>query len=182
MSALSVQMQAGLEEDATRANIKLIISGGQNEPRDAIAGAAWALLTHPDQHALILSGKATYADAFDEYVRWISPIGMSPRRIARTDTVDGVTFQPEDRAFFMFSSAGHDEAYFTAPELFDITRDSAMAIPFGAGPHFCGGAAISRGRSSWNSQPARLPSTSERTWNCTSMAKPMPSTSNISLP
>ena len=144
MSALSVQMQAGLEEDATRANIKLIISGGQNEPRDAIAGAAWALLTHPDQHALILSGKATYADAFDEYVRWISPIGMSPRRIARTDTVDGVTFQPEDRAFFMFSSAGHDEAYFTTPEVFDITRDSAMAIPFGAGPHFCGGAAISR--------------------------------------
>ena len=64
--------------------------------------------------------------------------------MARTDTVRGVTFEPDDRVFFMFSSAGHDEAYFTDPERFDITRDTAMAIPFGAGPHFCGGAAIAR--------------------------------------
>ncbi|MDQ2093189.1 cytochrome P450 [Rhodalgimonas zhirmunskyi] len=143
-SALSVQMQAGLDEASTRANIKLIISGGQNEPRDAIAGAAWALLTHPDQHALIQNGSASYAQAFEEYVRWISPIGMSPRRIARDTTINGITFPQEARAFFMFSSAGHDEAYFTDPTRFDITRDTGPAIPFGAGPHFCGGAAISR--------------------------------------
>lgn len=143
-SALSVQMQAGLEDSATRANIKLIISGGQNEPRDAIAGAAWALLTHPEQHALITQGKARYLDAFNEYVRWIAPIGMSPRRVAREDTIDGITFTPESRTFFMFSSASHDEAHFDTPERFDITRDTSAAIPFGAGPHFCGGAAIAR--------------------------------------
>ncbi|WP_306006953.1 cytochrome P450 [Aquicoccus porphyridii] len=144
MSALSVQMQAGLDEPATRANIKLIISGGQNEPRDAIAGAAWALITHPDQHALIRQGRASYAQAFAEYARWISPIGMSPRRVARRDTVCGVTFEPEDRVFFMFSSAGHDEQHFDNPHIFDITRDNGPAIPFGAGPHFCGGAAVAR--------------------------------------
>ena len=144
LSALSVQMQAGLDEAATRANIKLIISGGQNEPRDAIAGAAWALLNHPDQHALIQAGKASYAQAFEEYVRWISPIGMSPRRVARPDTTCSVTFAPEDRVFFMFSSAGRDEVHFTDPERFEITRNTAAAIPFGAGPHFCGGAAIAR--------------------------------------
>jgi len=144
MSALSVQMQAGLSEATTRANIKLIISGGQNEPRDAIAGAAWALITHPEQHAMIHVGSASYGDAFDEYVRWISPIGMSPRRVARPDTVAGVTFAPEDRVFFMFSSASHDEAHFDTPETFDITRDTSQSIPFGAGPHFCGGAAIAR--------------------------------------
>jgi len=143
-AALSVQMRAGLSDAATRANIKLIISGGQNEPRDAIAGAAWALLTHPDQHALIHEGKASYAQAFEEYTRWISPIGMSPRRIARANTACGVAFEPEDRVFFMFSSAGHDEAHFDTPERFDITRNTGPAIPFGAGPHFCAGAAIAR--------------------------------------
>ena len=39
-SLLSVQMQAGLSNTQIRANLKLAISGGQNEPRDAIAGAA----------------------------------------------------------------------------------------------------------------------------------------------
>ena len=50
-SLLSVMLEADMPMDSLRANIKLAISGGQNEPRDAIAGAAWALLTHPDQLA-----------------------------------------------------------------------------------------------------------------------------------
>ncbi|MDX5413574.1 MAG: cytochrome P450, partial [Rhodobacterales bacterium] len=143
-SALSVMLQAGLPMDSIRANIKLIISGGQNEPRDAIAGTIWALLSHPDQLAQVQAGQATWAQAFDEYARWISPIGMSPRRVAQVDTVCGVTFQPEDRVFFMFSSAGRDEAHFTRPEQFDITRNTGPAISFGAGPHFCAGAAAAR--------------------------------------
>jgi hypothetical protein len=38
MSAISVMDRAGLGPDRISANTKLIISGGQNEPRDAIAG------------------------------------------------------------------------------------------------------------------------------------------------
>ena len=144
MSALSVQLAANLPMASIRANIKLIISGGQNEPRDAIAGTAYALLQNPTQHDLITTGKATYSDAFEEYARWMSPIGMSPRRVARTDTVCGVTFAPEDRVFFMFSSAGHDETYFDTPEQYDLTRNTRPAISFGAGPHFCAGAAVAR--------------------------------------
>ncbi|MEP3333886.1 cytochrome P450 [Sedimentitalea sp.] len=143
-SALDVQLRAGLADPNIRANIKLIISGGQNEPRDAIAGTIWALLTHPDQLQLILNGQAKFAQAFTEYARWISPIGMSPRRIGRTETVQGVTFEPEDKAFLMFSSACRDEAHFDNPDSFDITRNTQPAISFGAGPHFCAGAAASR--------------------------------------
>ena len=62
-SLLSVMTEAGMTEDMVRANIKLTISGGQNEPRDAIAGAIWALLTHPDQLALALSGEVSWLQA-----------------------------------------------------------------------------------------------------------------------
>ena len=31
-----------------------------------------------------------------------------------------------------------------APERFDVTRDHAASLTFGAGPHFCAGAAASR--------------------------------------
>ena len=143
-SLLSVQVEAGLPMESTRANVKLAISGGQNEPRDAIAGAVWALLTHPDQLALILDGQATWADAFEEYVRWISPIGMSPRRIAQPHRFEGIDFEPEARVFFMFGAANRDETHFADPDRFDITRDASKHIAFGAGPHFCAGAAASR--------------------------------------
>ena len=144
LSALAVQKAGGMSKESLHANIKLIISGGQNEPRDAIAGTLWALLTHPDQFTLVKSGNYTYQNAFSEYARWISPIGMSPRRIAQTDTIKDVTFEPEDRAFLMFASACRDEDWFEDPDRFDLTRDTQAAISFGAGPHFCAGAAAAR--------------------------------------
>jgi cytochrome P450 len=144
-SLLSVMLRAGLSDESVRANIKLSISGGQNEPRDAIAGAVWALLAHPDQLARVLRGDVTWRRVFDEYVRWMSPIAMSPRRVAQCFTVDGVTLQPEDRVFFMFGSANRDESFFDEPDRFDLTRsDSSAHIAFGAGPHYCAGAAASK--------------------------------------
>jgi cytochrome P450 len=143
-SALKVMHDAGMNDDSLSANIKLIISGGQNEPRDAIAGTVWALINHPSQLAMILEGKATWLDAFNEYARWMAPIGMSPRRVVQQHTIEGITLMPEDRVFFMFGSAGRDEAHFDAPDTFNITRNTQAAISFGAGPHFCAGAAAAR--------------------------------------
>ena len=143
-SLLSVQLEAGLSPEQYRANIKLAISGGQNEPRDAIAGTVWALLSHPDQWALIQSGQAEYRDAFEEYARWMSPIGMSPRRIAKPYNLNGITLEPDDMVFLMFGSANRDDLVFEKPDVFDVTRNNAPSIPFGAGPHFCAGAWASR--------------------------------------
>jgi cytochrome P450 len=145
-SLLKAFVDSGMPEASVRANIKLTISGGQNEPRDAIAGTVWALLTHPQQHALIESGQYTYADAFEEYVRWISPIGMSPRRVAKPFSYRGIDFEPEDRVFFLFGAANRDATQFAVPHKFDITRNRARErhVAFGAGPHFCAGAAASR--------------------------------------
>jgi cytochrome P450 len=143
-SILSVLLAAGQPIESVRANVKLAISGGQNEPRDAISGAIWALLTHPDQLALVRANKAKWIDAFEEYARWIAPIGMSPRRVAKSWCYRGVDFEPEDRVFFMFGSANRDEACFQEPDRFDITRDTQKSIAFGAGPHYCAGAFASR--------------------------------------
>lgn len=143
-SLLSVMLQSGMPMESIRANIKLAISGGQNEPRDAVAGTVWALLTHPEQLELAKAGKVSWMQVFEEYARWISPIGMSPRRIARPWTIRGIDFEPEDRIFFMFGSANRDERVFERGDQFDVTRDTSKSIAFGAGPHFCAGAWASR--------------------------------------
>ncbi|MEM9575112.1 MAG: cytochrome P450 [Pseudomonadota bacterium] len=143
-SLLGTLCQTDQPMESIRANIKLAISGGQNEPRDAIAGAIWALLTHRDQLERILKGEHTWLAAFEEYARWISPIGMSPRRIAQDFEWNDIDLKAEERLFFMFGSANRDEDMFENPDAFDISRDTSKAISFGAGPHFCAGAAASR--------------------------------------
>ena len=47
-SGISVSIGAGQPMNNIQLNIKLVISGGQNEPRDAIAGTAASLLTPPN--------------------------------------------------------------------------------------------------------------------------------------
>lgn len=143
-SIVSVLSRAGQGIESIRANVKLAISGGQNEPRDAIAGCAWALMSNPDQLDKIQSGEATWLNAFEEYSRWMSPIGMTPREITKDFVWNEVLIPKGSRAFLMFGSANRDQDYFDRAEEFQITRDTRKAISFGSGPHFCAGAAASR--------------------------------------
>ncbi len=144
LDMINVMLAAGLPEESLRANIKLTITGGQNEPRDVISGAIWALLTHPEQLAMVKAGKVSWMQVFEEFVRWLSPIGMSPRIIAQEHKIGDVTLEAGDNIFFMLGSANRDEAYFGDADQFDITRDAGKHIAFGAGPHFCAGAWISK--------------------------------------
>ena len=143
-SILSVLLQAGQPVAQIRANIKLAISGGQNEPRDAISGCIWTLLTHPDQFKPVSHGNIPWLQVFEEYARWTSPIGMSPRRIAKDHAIGDIQLKADDRAFLMFGAANRDEEHFHNPDQFDLTRDASNHIAFGAGPHFCAGAWASK--------------------------------------
>src|SRR5882672_6362450 len=104
-SLLSMMIHGGMPEENVRHNIKLTISGGQNEPRKAIAGTVWALLTHRQEFARVRDGTVSWMQVFEEFARWISPIGMSPRRVAKAASVNGVAFSADDRVFLMFGSA-----------------------------------------------------------------------------
>lgn len=143
-SLIQVMLAGGMPLENVRHNIKLTISGGQNEPRKAIAGAAWAVLTHPEVRADVEAGHVRWLQVFEEFIRWLSPIGMSPRRIAARVDIHGVTLEPEDRAFLMFNSANRDETYFADADRFQPQRDTTKSIAFGAGPHFCAGAWAAR--------------------------------------
>ena len=143
-SLLSVFALKNEKFEMISANVKLAISGGQNEPRDAIAGTVATLLQNPIQLEKILNGEFDWLMAFEEYARWMSPIGMSPRRIAKDFSYKDFNFFENDRVFLMFGSANRDVDIFEKPDEFQLDRDTARSISFGAGPHFCAGAWISK--------------------------------------
>ena len=42
---------------------------------------------------------------FEEYARWMSPIGMSPRRVAKEYSYSNINFEVNDRVFsYVWSS------------------------------------------------------------------------------
>ena len=145
-SVLSSMLHAEHEHtlEQIRANVKVIIGGGLNEPRDSILTTVYGLLLQPDQRARVEADPTLYRAAFEEAVRWISPIGMYPRRVT-CDTVLGDTAVKEgDQLGICVGAANRDESRFADPDAFDVFRKRGQHLGFGAGPHFCAGTWVAR--------------------------------------
>jgi len=120
-----------------RANVKVIVGGGLNEPRDATCTALCGLLSDPAQLSEARDNPARRKDVFEEAVRWVAPIGMYPRRVARRVELGGAILEPDDQIGLVVASACHDESKFDNAERFDIDRKRAPHLAFGSGAHFC---------------------------------------------
>jgi len=127
-----------------QANIKVAVGGGLNEPRDAILSAAFALLSNPEQRRAVREDPSLFMAVFEEAVRWISPIGMYPRRVTQDTTLGGVELKAETQIGVCVGAANRDPVRFKDAAEFNIFREKASHLGFGAGPHFCAGTWVAR--------------------------------------
>lgn len=130
--------------ESLRANIKMTIGGGVNEPRDALGVAAWALFEHPDQQAQVLADPTLWPTVFEESIRWIAPIGLYPRQTTRDVVLEGVMIPKGSHLGISLLSANRDETVWDDPHLFDINRPRKPHLAFGGGTHFCAGAWVAK--------------------------------------
>ena len=109
------QIEAELSEEQYMANVVLAVSGGQNEPRDVLSGTAWALLNNPDQLAKIKSEQYGWSDGCEEYLRYMAPISLVARQIAKPLEIHGHQFNVGDFIVLFIASGNRDESYFENP-------------------------------------------------------------------
>ncbi|WP_432846425.1 cytochrome P450 [Amycolatopsis sp. CA-161197] len=124
----------------------LMLTAGHETTVNLLDQAVTAMLTHPEQLALVRSGKRTWSDVVEETLRWQAPVAYLPLRYAVTDIDLGDVVIPEgDAILAAYAAAGRDEAEYgeTAGE-FDITRGVKQHLAFGHGIHHCLGAPLAR--------------------------------------
>ena len=127
-----------------RANVKMTIGGGLNEPRDALGVAAWALLTHREQRRAVEADPSLWNAAFDETIRWVAPIGLYSRQVARDTELAGVRLPAGARLGICILSANRDERVWQDADRFDVRREVKPHLAFGKGVHVCLGAWVAR--------------------------------------
>lgn len=130
--------------EQVKANVKVICGGGLNEPRDAACTLVYALLTNPGQRDEVVSGAVPWKQAFEESIRWVAPIGMYPRSVAKPAVLSGIQLEPGMAIGLTAGSACRDERHFPDAGRFDIHRERHPHLGFGSGGHFCLGAWVAR--------------------------------------
>ena len=138
-SVTSHLLQAGLPEEVVRANVNLTISGGMNEPQHMITNFVWSLSKRPDQLELLRAGQVAWGDAFEETVRWLSPIGMLPRETTQDVDWFGSRIPARSSVGLLLACANRDTAVFENPDEYDVTRVARGHLAFGSGTHMCAG-------------------------------------------
>jgi cytochrome P450 len=58
--------------------------------------------------------------------------------------VDGVRLEPYSQVLLLLGAANRDPHRYGAPDVFDPSRDPNHPMSFGAGAHYCLGAALAR--------------------------------------
>jgi cytochrome P450 len=134
----------GLTSDEIVNNVRLCMSGGINEPRDAIALTIWALLTHPEALAACQADPSLWRNACEELFRWISPVATATRQTTRDVELAGTTIPAGSMVAAVISSANRDERRYSDPDRYDINRREGAHMAFSTGAHVCLGAWLGR--------------------------------------
>ena len=134
-----------LSEEEIRRNALIIFFGGISTVEAVTLNILWTLLKHPSTFERVRARRDLLDAAFDETMRWMSPVQSATRHTVTACQVAGVAIPAGATVNCMLASANRDEAVFEAPDSFDIDRPNARKhLGFATGPHLCLGRHLAR--------------------------------------
>jgi cytochrome P450 family 142 subfamily A polypeptide 1 len=134
----------GLDAETIMHETGLFISGGAETTRTVVSRGLRTFCDHNDQWEAMAADPSLMPGAVDELVRWVTPLNNFFRTAVTDTTVGDQAIAAGDRMILLYPSANRDDAVFTDPDTFDITRTPNPHLGFGFGTHFCLGASLAR--------------------------------------
>ncbi|MEZ0076964.1 cytochrome P450 [Planotetraspora sp. GP83] len=124
----------------------LLVVAGSETTRNAITHGLKLLTDNPGQRELLTGDFETHiGGAVEEIIRYATPVIQFRRTVTRDHSMNGQDYKKGDKVLLFYNSANRDEAVFTDPDVFDITRSPNPHVGFGGpGPHYCLGAHLAR--------------------------------------
>ncbi len=102
------------------------------------------LARDPGQWRLLREDPSLAGGAFEETLRYASPVQTFFRTTTREVEVGGVRIGEGEKVLLFLAAANRDPRRWPDPERFDITRRAIGHVAFGYGIHACVGAAFAR--------------------------------------
>jgi 4-methoxybenzoate monooxygenase (O-demethylating) len=159
--------------------VRSLLSAGLDTTINGIAAAIYALASHPEQWSLLRQDPSLANLAFEETVRWESPVQTFFRTTTREVEIAGVRIPDGEKVLLFLGAANRDPRRWTDPNRFDIRRNASGHVGFGMGIHRCVGQTVARveaeivltalarrvERIEITGQPQRKPNNTLRAWS-----------------
>lgn len=122
----------------------LMIVAGNETTTKLLANAVYWGWRNPTELAKPMTDPVRIGTWVEETLRYDSTSQIVARTLAKDFTAHGRTVPAGDRLVLLIGSANRDPAVFPDPDRYDLDRDTASLISFGAGRHYCLGANLAR--------------------------------------
>ncbi len=141
---LSHFLRAGFTATEIVNNVRLMISGGINEPRDGVGLVMYVLLTNPGMLSAVQADRSLLRKVIEETFRYHTPVGTATRQTT-TEVELGEAVIPQGAIVAaVLTAANRDPARWSEPDVFKLDRGEGPHLAFSTGEHRCLGEWLGR--------------------------------------
>jgi cytochrome P450 len=134
-----------LTNEELTANVILLFGAGHETTMNLIGNGLLALYRNPGQLRLLKNDPSLMTNAFEELLRYDSPVQVTGRTtLEYVDEIGGISLKKGQSVTCLLGSANRDPAAYPDPDRLDITRRDVRPLSFGGGIHYCVGAQLAR--------------------------------------
>ena len=124
--------------------VRAMLTAGVDTTVNGIGAAVYAMARFPDQWRKLRDNRTLARAAFEEAVRFESPVQTFFRTTTRPTELGGCHLAEGEKILMFLGAANRDPRKWENPDTYDIERAIAGHVGFGAGIHMCVGQLLAR--------------------------------------
>ncbi|MBY8875276.1 cytochrome P450 [Micromonospora sp. PLK6-60] len=133
-----------LSGDELLANLIVLLVAGFETTTNLLGNGLVVLLDHPREAAALREHPELAPGYVDELLRYDSPVQLTSRMSTEPARHGGLDLPAGSWLILSLGAANRDPRRYPEPDRFDPSRPQIQPLSFGAGPHYCLGAALAR--------------------------------------
>jgi cytochrome P450 len=121
-----------------------LLTAGVDTTVSGIGAAIYCLARFPEQFARLRADPSLARAAFEEAVRYESPVQTFFRTTTRPVAIGGIELGEGEKVLMFLGAANRDPRHWERPDDYDIERRTLGHVGFGSGIHQCVGMLLAR--------------------------------------
>jgi cytochrome P450 len=137
-------LAAGMPAAEVETVCALTLIGGVDTTVRGLANTLLGVLSTAGELSRLRAEPARLENAFDEGLRWLSPLQLKGRQVRAEVSLHGLALEPGRAVLGLLGSANRDPRRYSKPDRYDSARRTGDHLAFGFGAHYCVGAPLAR--------------------------------------